>query len=70
LSGLETITLVALSDWLGLHLISLIATPHLTTVSKKLFVTKLVDVDLMMLQTQMVETLDHLTDLAEHAKHL
>jgi hypothetical protein len=68
LSGLETITLVALSDWLGLHLISLIATPHLTTVSKKLFVTKLVDVDLMMLQILTVETQALLMDLAEHAK--
>jgi len=68
LSGLETITLVALSDWLGLHLISLIATLHLTTVSKKLFVTKLVDVDLMMLQILTVETQALLMDLAEHAK--
>lgn len=68
MSGLETITLVALSDWLGLHLINLIATLHLTTVSKKLFVTKLVDVDLMMLQILTVETQALLMDLAEHAK--
>jgi len=68
LSGLETITLVALSDWLGLHLINLIVTPHLTTVSKRLFVTKLVDVDLMMLQILMVEIQALLMGLAEHAK--
>jgi hypothetical protein len=70
LSGRATTTLVVLFDWLGLLSTNLTATQLLTTVYKKLFVTKLVDVDLMMLQTQMVETLDHLTDLAEHAKHL
>jgi hypothetical protein len=37
-------------------------------VYKKLFVTKLVDVDLMMLQILTVETQALLMDLAEHAK--
>jgi hypothetical protein len=70
LSGPETTMLVALFDWLGLLSTNLTATLHLTTVYKKLFVTKLVDVDLMMLQILMEETVDLLMDLAEPAKHL
>jgi len=68
LSGRATITLVDLFDLLGPSLTILTVTLLLTTVSKRLFVTKLVDVDPMMLQILMVEIQDQLMDPAEHAK--
>jgi hypothetical protein len=70
LSGQEITMQEDSSDYLGPLSTNLIATLHLTTVYKKLFVTKLVDVDLMMLQILMEETADLLMDLAEPAKHL
>jgi hypothetical protein len=68
LSGQEITMQEDSSDYLGPLSTNLIATLHLTTVYKKLFVTKLVDVDLMMLQILTVETQALLMDLAEHAK--
>jgi hypothetical protein len=70
LSGQEITMQEDSSDYLGPLSTNLIATLHLTTVYKKLFVTKLVDVDLMMLQILMEETADQLMDLAEPARHL
>jgi len=68
LSGRVITTLVASLDWLGPSSSNLIATLLLTTVFKRLFATKLVDVDLMILPILTVGIQAQLMDLAEHAR--
>jgi hypothetical protein len=58
---------VVLFDWLGPSLINPTATLRLMITYKKLFVTKLADVDLMMHPILTVETQDQLMDRAVHA---
>jgi len=67
-NGLEITTQEVSFDSLGLLLLNLIHTLDLIMESKKFTVTKLEDVDLMMLLNQMEEILVPLMEALEHAK--